>query len=179
MIVFKNPKPPLLASLRGSGPIPGEPSSGGGPVNGERKRESGVGGGAMEKKKKKGGDGKGVDMDKLAEGLQKLGEDDLLQVVQMVHDNKNEESWMRNDVERKCKVMSDVCHDAMLTIDYRRRVPRRPIHTTRQSHQDAMGLHERTGSHHGRSMRDVAEKRAVRVERYEQGQRPAVLMNME
>ena len=40
-------------------------------------------------------------MDKLAEGLQKLGEDDLLQVVQMVHDNKSEESWMRNDVDRK------------------------------------------------------------------------------
>ena len=72
-------------------------------MNGERKRESGVGGG-VEKKKKKGGDGKGVDMDKLAEGLQKLGEDDLLQVVQMVHDNKNEESWMRNDVERKCSI---------------------------------------------------------------------------
>ena len=29
-------------------------------------------------------------MDRLAEGLQKLGEDDLLQVVQMVHDNKSE-----------------------------------------------------------------------------------------
>lgn len=41
-------------------------------------------------------------MDKLAEGLQKLGEDDLLQVVQMVHDNKSEDSWMRNDIERKC-----------------------------------------------------------------------------
>lgn len=97
VIIFKNPKPPLLATLRASGPIPGEPSSGA--VNGERKRESGVGG-AIEKKKKKGGDGKGVDMDKLAEGLQKLGEDDLLQVVQMVHDNKSEESWMRNDVEQ-------------------------------------------------------------------------------
>lgn len=54
------------------------------------------------KKKKKAGDGsKGVDMDRLAEGLQKLGEDDLLQVVQMVHDNKSEDSWMRNDVERE------------------------------------------------------------------------------
>lgn len=42
-------------------------------------------------------------MDKLAEGLQKLGEDDLLQVVQMVHDHKSDESWMRNDIERECK----------------------------------------------------------------------------
>ena len=40
-------------------------------------------------------------MDKLADGLQKLGEDDLLQVVQMVHDNKTEDSYTRNDHERK------------------------------------------------------------------------------
>lgn len=38
-------------------------------------------------------------MDKLAEGLQKLNEDDLLQVVQMVHDHKSDDSWMRNDVD--------------------------------------------------------------------------------
>lgn len=41
-------------------------------------------------------------MDKLADGLQKLGEDDLLQVVQMVHDNKAPDSYTKNDVERKC-----------------------------------------------------------------------------
>lgn len=40
-------------------------------------------------------------MEKLAEGLQKLGEDDLLQVVQMVHDNKNETTYTKNDVESK------------------------------------------------------------------------------
>ena len=40
-------------------------------------------------------------MDKLADGLQKLGEDDLLQVVQMVHDNKSADSYTKNDVERK------------------------------------------------------------------------------
>ena len=39
-------------------------------------------------------------MDKLADGLQKLGEDDLLQVVQMVHDNKAADSYTKNDVER-------------------------------------------------------------------------------
>lgn len=39
-------------------------------------------------------------MDKLADGLQKLGEDDLLKVVQMVHDNKSAESYTKNDVER-------------------------------------------------------------------------------
>jgi transcription initiation factor IIF auxiliary subunit len=40
-------------------------------------------------------------MDKLADGLQKLGEDDLLQVVQMVHDNKSADSYTKNDVERR------------------------------------------------------------------------------
>lgn len=39
-------------------------------------------------------------MDRLADGLQKLGEDDLLQVVQMVHDNKAADSYTKNDFER-------------------------------------------------------------------------------
>lgn len=39
-------------------------------------------------------------MEKLAENLQKMGEDDLLVVVQMIHDNKSSESWTKNDVER-------------------------------------------------------------------------------
>jgi len=38
-------------------------------------------------------------MEKLADGLQKLGEDDLLQVVQMVHDNKTVDTYTKNDVE--------------------------------------------------------------------------------
>lgn len=40
-----------------------------------------------------------VDMEKLAEGLEKLGEDDLLHVVQMVHDNKSDDTYTKNDVE--------------------------------------------------------------------------------
>ena len=40
-----------------------------------------------------------VDMEKLAEALPLLGEDDLLQVVQMVHDNKTDETYTKNDVE--------------------------------------------------------------------------------
>lgn len=38
-------------------------------------------------------------MEKLADGLQKLGEDDLLNVVQMVHDNKSADTYTKNDVE--------------------------------------------------------------------------------
>ena len=40
-----------------------------------------------------------VDMEKLADGLQKLGEEDLLQVVTMIHDNKTGETYTKNDVE--------------------------------------------------------------------------------
>jgi transcription initiation factor IIF auxiliary subunit len=40
-------------------------------------------------------------MDRLAEGMQKLNEDDLLEIVQMVHDNKAPDTYIKNDVERK------------------------------------------------------------------------------
>ncbi|KAL6244043.1 transcription factor TFIIF complex subunit Tfg3 [Rhinocladiella similis] len=98
IITFKNPKGALLEALRNSGPIPGEAAANGADAS-SKKRTSEVGATGTQKKKK-GGDGKAIDMDKLADGLQRLGEDDLLQVVQMVHDNKSEDSWMRNDVEQ-------------------------------------------------------------------------------
>lgn len=40
-----------------------------------------------------------VDMEKLADGLQRLNEEDLLQVVTMVHDNKSSDTYTKNDVE--------------------------------------------------------------------------------
>lgn len=39
-------------------------------------------------------------MEKLADSLQRLGEEDLLTVVQMVHDNKTADTYTKNDVER-------------------------------------------------------------------------------
>lgn len=42
-----------------------------------------------------------IDMEKLADNLQRLGEDDLLQVVSMVHENKSADTYTKNDVERK------------------------------------------------------------------------------
>ncbi|EOD51147.1 YEATS domain-containing protein [Neofusicoccum parvum] len=83
-IVFKNPKPELLTLLKESGSVPGE-------ENGARSRSA-----LPSAKKKK---DKAVDMEKLADGLQRLGEDDLLQVVQMVHDNKTQDTYTKNDVE--------------------------------------------------------------------------------
>ena len=96
VITFKNPKPPLLNLLRESGPVPGDTTNG----VGQKRAADGVPDG-QKKKKKSGENSKGLDMDKLAEGLQKLNEDDLLQVVQMVHDHKSDDSWMRNDADGK------------------------------------------------------------------------------
>jgi transcription initiation factor IIF auxiliary subunit len=42
---------------------------------------------------------KQVDMEKLADGLQKLHEEDLLHVIQMIHDNKTHDTFTKNDVE--------------------------------------------------------------------------------
>ena len=40
------------------------------------------------------------DMERLADGLVKLPEDDLLMVVQMIHDNKTPETYTKNDIDR-------------------------------------------------------------------------------
>jgi transcription initiation factor IIF auxiliary subunit len=85
-ISFKNPNAALSELLRKSGPLPED-------ANGARKK----GASDAERKKKRAAQ---VDMDKLADGLVKLSEDDLLQVVQMIHDNKSEETYTKNDVER-------------------------------------------------------------------------------
>lgn len=45
-------------------------------------------------------------MEKLAEALPQLVEDDLLQVVQMVHDNKTDDTYTKNDVESECRRIS-------------------------------------------------------------------------
>lgn len=38
-------------------------------------------------------------MERLADSLQRLSEDDLLNVVQMVHDHKSPETYTKNDIE--------------------------------------------------------------------------------
>lgn len=67
-------------------------------------------------------------MDKLAENLQKLGEEDLLGVVQLIHDNKTPETYTKNDVDRQyfslelisIRIANGLC---------RRRIPRRSLHS--------------------------------------------------
>ena len=41
-------------------------------------------------------------MDKLAEGMQKLGEEDLLHVITIIMDNKTSETYTKNDPEGEC-----------------------------------------------------------------------------
>ncbi|KAF2015028.1 SAS complex, SAS5 subunit/transcription initiation factor IID, subunit 14 [Aaosphaeria arxii CBS 175.79] len=82
-VTFRNPRPDLLALLAETGPA--------GDANGVR--------GKADATKKKGRRDKNVDMEKLADGLQKLSEDDLLQIVTMIHDNKSNETYTKNDVE--------------------------------------------------------------------------------
>src|SRR5436190_23956244 len=84
-ITFKNPNANLLALLAKSGSVPSDD------VNGSRKKVP-----DQEKKRKR---GNAVDIERLADGLVKLGEDDLLQVVQLIHDNKSEDTYTKNDVE--------------------------------------------------------------------------------
>ncbi|KAL1953977.1 hypothetical protein VTO42DRAFT_1863 [Malbranchea cinnamomea] len=90
VLTFRNPKPALLAALRESGPVPGD-------ENGLKSKRGGAADEGAKKRKKV---DKNIDMDKLADGLQKLGEDDLLQVVQMVHDNKTADTYTKNDIEQ-------------------------------------------------------------------------------
>lgn len=97
-------------------------------------------------------------MDKLADGLQKLNEDDLLQVVQMVHDNKAADSYTKNDVERKFLSIPGVSRGdkrkSWLLLDiyseqnanlssffYSRRIPRGLVHSPRRVDQNALGFH--------------------------------------
>ncbi len=82
-VSFKSPSSAMIQMLRETGPVPGE-------ENGRKDKKRGS--------TKKGG---AIDMEKLADGLVKLGEDDLLVVVQMIHDNKSEDTYTKNDVERQ------------------------------------------------------------------------------
>jgi len=46
--------------------------------------------------------GRDADMERLAQALHKLGEDDLLQIVRIVNEHKTPEMYVKNDLEGKC-----------------------------------------------------------------------------
>lgn len=96
VVIFKNPSSALINILRETGPV--------GDENGARKKD--------EKKRKRPTAGS-VDMEKLADGLVKLDEEQLLHVVQLIHDNKSDDTYTKNDIERKitfcCRKKRMVC----------------------------------------------------------------------
>lgn len=69
-------------------------------------------------------------MEKLADSLQRLGEEDLLQVVEMVHNNKTADTYTKNDVERT-NATNLLPQCAKLTMFCRGRIPRRPLYPPR------------------------------------------------
>lgn len=79
-IVFKNPSQALQEKLRETGPLPNDDDKG-------RKKASG----------KKGA--QKFDYEKIAEALQKLEEEDLLKVIQVINENKGPETYIRSDVD--------------------------------------------------------------------------------
>lgn len=78
-VTFKNAKPGLLKALGKRGT---ETEGSTGTTGKKAKRQKRV-----------------VDVDRLADGLQTLHEDELLQIVQIVNDGKTDEMYVRNDLE--------------------------------------------------------------------------------
>ncbi|OLL24475.1 Transcription initiation factor TFIID subunit 14, partial [Neolecta irregularis DAH-3] len=117
VLSFKNPKPGLTRLLAESGAVPGMTSEDPSLKKDKRKLED------VEKHKKKKSDSmKSIDMDKLAEGLQKLQEDDLLQIVQMVNEAKTPSMYVKNDVEGlpnsyNNPTFADICPEGEFHLD--------------------------------------------------------------
>ncbi|KAK1494086.1 YEATS family protein [Colletotrichum cuscutae] len=80
-VSFKNPSQALQLILRETGPLPSDD----------------------DRLKKKGGAGKKgaqkYDYEKIAQALEKLDEDDLLRVIQIINDNKTAETYIKSDVD--------------------------------------------------------------------------------
>lgn len=84
-VTFKNPSQNLQQILRETGPLPSD----------EDRRNRKVEGGSKKQKKP-------FDVEKMADALVKLEEDDLLQVIQMIHDHKSDDTYIQNNLDGKC-----------------------------------------------------------------------------
>lgn len=83
-VTFKNPSQNLQQILRETGPLPSDED------RRSRKAE-----GSSKKQKKP------FDVEKMADALVKLEEDDLLQVIQMIHDHKTDDTYIQNNLDGK------------------------------------------------------------------------------
>ncbi|KAI1504257.1 yeats family-domain-containing protein [Biscogniauxia marginata] len=99
-VTIKNPSQNLINLLRETGPVGNDDD-------------------AKASKARKANDGKKrkapYDYEKMADGMGKLGEDDLLHIIQMIHDNKSEDTFIKNDLD-KGEFTVDLCtlSDALL-----------------------------------------------------------------
>lgn len=80
-VTFKNPSQALQERLRETGPLPNDDD--------RQKKKSII--------SKKGG--QKFDYEKIAEALEKLEEEDLLRVIQLINENKGPDTYIRSDVE--------------------------------------------------------------------------------
>ena len=80
-VTFKNPSQALQERLRETGPLP---------TDEDRPKKKGL---ATKKGAQK------HDYEKIAEALEKLEEEDLLRVIQLINENKGPDTYIRSDVE--------------------------------------------------------------------------------
>lgn len=83
-VTFKNPSQNLQERLRETGPLPTDDD--------HRPKKKGL---ATKKSAQK------YDYEKIAEALEKLEEEDLLRVIQLINENKSVDTYIRSDVEGK------------------------------------------------------------------------------
>lgn len=86
-ITFKNPSQALQERLRETGPLPTDED------RGSKKKPAVSLGGLGKKSTQK------YDYEKIAEALEKLEEEDLLRVIQMINENKGPDTYIRSDVD--------------------------------------------------------------------------------
>lgn len=82
-VTFKNPSQALQERLRETGPLPNDE---------DRPKKKGL---ASKKSAQK------FDYEKVAEALQRLEEEDLLKVIQMINEGKAPDTYIRSDIEGK------------------------------------------------------------------------------
>ncbi|KAK3357290.1 yeats family-domain-containing protein [Lasiosphaeria hispida] len=80
-ITFKNPSQALQQILRETGPLPSDEERKSKKVDGAKKKKS------------------AIDIEKMADGITKFGEDELLQVVQMIHDGRDDNTYIQNNID--------------------------------------------------------------------------------
>lgn len=92
VVTFKNPSQSLQQILRETGPLPSD----------EDRRNRKVDGVAKKQKKP-------FDVEKMAQALVKLEEDDLLQVIQMIHDHKSDDTYIQNNLDGMPSFKKRIC----------------------------------------------------------------------